>query len=239
MNNTMKWVLAMLVIIVVLLCGYGIYGYFNRGNLGLNIEDYDPYTMHNGGITTALPITTTGALTSGAFSGTTGSFSSTLGVIGAVALSSTLSVSGNTTLSGDLTVTGSIIGDAKMVSIAPTDEYATTTLVAADGGKTYRLSGKGNTITLPSVYATGTIFTFIIDGAADTANFKVTSAEGDNIEGSVIVAGAVVDCDAADVLTFVTDGENIGDFFTIVSTGTYWVPLQSGALTSGKLTCSG
>lgn len=239
MNNTMKWVLAMLVIIVVLLCGYGIYGYFNRGNLGLNIEDYDPYTMYNGGITTALPITTSGALTGGAFSATTGSFSSTLSVTGAATLSSTLAVTGNTTLSGDLAVTGSIIGDAKMVAIAPTSEWATSTLVAADSGKTYMLSGKGVTINLPAVTATGTIFTFIIDGAADTADFKVTSAEGDNIEGSVIVAGAVVDCAAADVLTFVVDGENIGDFFTVVSTGTYWVPLQSGALTSGKLTCSG
>ena len=117
--------------------------------------------------------------------------------------------------------------------------YATTTLQMRDSGPTYLLSGTGTTITLPAVTNQGARFRFVANGALGTGNVAITSAEGDNIEGSVIVAGAVVNCDAADVLTFVVDGENIGDFIDIMSTGTYWVPLQTGALTGSKLTCSG
>lgn len=223
----MKWVIGMLVIIVVLLIGYGAVGIFSNGKLGLNIEEYDPYTLYNGGITTALPITTTGALTSGALSATTGSFSGTL------------AATGNATFSGDLAVTGSIIGDVETSAIAATNIYSTTTLTAADSGKTFLISASGTTITLPTVYATGTIITFIVNGAIDSASSTITTAEGDNLEGSVIVAGAVVDCNAADSLVIDNSLENIGDFFTLVSTGTYWVPLQSGALTTLALTCSG
>lgn len=123
--------------------------------------------------------------------------------------------------------------------IAATSVYSTTTLVASESGTTYLISASGTTITLPAVGNKGAKFKFVINGAVDSGNVLVTSAEGDNVEGSVIVAGAVVDCDAADVLTFVTDGENIGDYVEIISTGSYWVPLSSGALTGSKLTCSG
>lgn len=127
----------------------------------------------------------------------------------------------------------------RTVSIAPTSVYSTTTLSARDSGTTYLLSASGTTITLPAVANKGTKFTFIVNGALDTGSSTITSAAGDDIEGSVIVAGAVVDCNAADSLIFNADNENLGDFFTIVSTGTYWVPLQSGALTAASLTCSG
>jgi hypothetical protein len=140
---------------------------------------------------------------------------------------------------GDLTVYGKLRGKAAFKYIKATSQYATTTLTHLDSGTTYLISGVGTQITLPTVKATGTTFRFVVAGATATGDIRVTSAEGDNIEGSVVVAGAVVDCDAADVLTFVVDGENIGDFVEVVSTGSAWVPLQSGALSATKLTCTG
>jgi hypothetical protein len=140
----------------------------------------------------------------------------------------------------DIEIRGTLKNKVYTKAIAATSVYATTTLKLADSGTTYLISASGTTITLPAIAGSaGAIFRFIINGAVDTGNVMITSAEGDNIEGSVIVAGAVVDCNAADVLTFVADGENIGDFVEVMSTGTYWVPLQSGVLTGSKLTCSG
>lgn len=128
----------------------------------------------------------------------------------------------------------------KTETIAKDDVYASTTLRTVDSGTTYFLSASGTAIYLPAVAsAKGVIYRFVVDGAATDGNYTINSDEGDNIEGSVIVAGAVVDCNAADVLTFVVDGENIGDYVELISDGTYWMPLSSGALTASKLTCSG
>lgn len=139
----------------------------------------------------------------------------------------------------DVTVYGTLRGKTATKVLSPTGAFATTTLKVTDSGTTYLLKGIGNTITLPTVKATGTTFRFVVADALGTGNSIITSAEGDNIEGSVVVAGAVVDCNASDFLTFVVDGENIGDFVEVVSTGTSWVPLQSGVLTASKLTCTG
>lgn len=127
----------------------------------------------------------------------------------------------------------------KIATIAKTSIYATTTLNLKDSGTNYMVSASGTTITLPSVKAKGTHYRFTVGGALDTGNVMVTSAEGDNIEGTLIVAGAVVDCDAVDAINFIVDGENVGDFFEIVSNGTKWLLLGSGTLTSGKMTCTG
>ena len=116
--------------------------------------------------------------------------------------------------------------------------YATTTLRLVDSGTTYLLSGTGTHITLPAVNRVGTWFRFVINGAAGIGNYIIDSAEGDNIEGSLIVAGAVVDCGAEDQINFVVDGENIGDFVEVISTGTYWAIGASGGLTSAKITCT-
>lgn len=127
----------------------------------------------------------------------------------------------------------------KVATIAKTNIYATTTLNLKDSGTNYMVSASGTTITLPSVKAKGTHYRFTVGGALDTGNVMVTSAEGDNIDGTLIVAGAVVDCDAVDAINFIVDGENVGDFFEIVSNGTKWLLLGSGTLTSGKMTCTG
>lgn len=113
------------------------------------------------------------------------------------------------------------------------------TLTTADADQTVYISTTGAAYTLPAVASSnGVSFRFVV-GAAFSTNAVITSAEGDNIEGALIVAGAVVDCDANDVITFVADGENLGDFVEIRSDGTKWFIGASGALTASKLTCTG
>lgn len=138
----------------------------------------------------------------------------------------------------DMVFHGTVKTREASTSLAPTSVYATTTLTVADSGTTYYLSASGTTITLPAVSTSGVNFKFVINGAADTGNFIVDSAEGDNIEGTLIVAGAVVDCASEDQINFVVDGENIGDYFEIVSDGSQWLLGDSGVLTAAKLTCT-
>ena len=117
-------------------------------------------------------------------------------------------------------------------------DNGTTTLTALDSGSTILLSGTGTDIVLPAVTYTGFNAKFVINGASGVANWIIDSAEGDNIEGTLIVAGAVVDCAAEDQINFVVDGENIGDYFELTSDGTQWLLGDSGVLSSSKLTCT-
>lgn len=151
---------------------------------------------------------------------------------------STLTVSGASTLTGDTTLTGEVTLKEGSTTLAPTSISATTTLTAANSGTTYYLSASGTTIILPAVTTAGLNYRFVINGAADTGNFIIDSAEGDNVEGTLIVAGAVVDCAAEDQLDFVVDGENVGDYVEVRSDGTQWLIGDSGVLTAGKLTCT-
>lgn len=126
----------------------------------------------------------------------------------------------------------------KISSIAKTSVYATTTLLASESGTTYTVSASGTTIILPAVATKGANYRFVIGGAVDTGNVIIASKEGDNIEGTLVVAGAVVDCDGEDFLNFVADGENVGDYVEVISNGTNWIIGDSGVLTSAKLTCT-
>jgi hypothetical protein len=116
---------------------------------------------------------------------------------------------------------------------------ADTTLTAADSGKTFILNNAtGEAITLPAVTNTGWYAKFIVGAAFATDNWTITSAAGDDIEGALMVASTVVDVDAADVLTFVASAENIGDWVTVQSDGTYWYA-DGRALTTGAITATG
>lgn len=113
------------------------------------------------------------------------------------------------------------------------------TLTGNDNGKTFILSdaSSGN-ITLPAV-ATNVGFRIkVICGFAITAASAVISAEGDNIEGAMMVASTVVTVAAADQLNFIQTAENIGDWVTVIGDGTYWYA-DGRALTTGGLTATG
>lgn len=151
---------------------------------------------------------------------------------------------GDVTVEGDTTVVDLTVGDDLTVVgsalYGETTETVTTTnvITSAESGTTYYISGTGAVYTLPAVAtAAGDVYRFVV-GAAFSTNAVIDSAEGDNIEGALIVAGAVVDCNAVDQIDFVADGENLGDFVELRSNGTNWFIGASGGLTGAKITCT-
>ena len=160
--------------------------------------------------------------------GTTGT------ITGAATVGGTLAVTGATTLTGDVTMSGAVTMLEKSESIS-----ADNTITAAESGTTYYLNTTGATSTLPAVgTATGTVYRFVVASALATENAIIDSAEGDNIEGTLIVAGAVVDCAGEDSVQFITDGENVGDYVEFRSDGQNWLIGDSGVLTAAKMTCT-
>ena len=145
--------------------------------------------------------------------------------------------------SGDIMVDGVTAIDAsRAATLLEKSESITAdnTITVVESGTTYYVDTNFSTSTLPAVAgAAGTVYRFVIASAVSTNDFRVVSAEGDNIEGALIVAGAVVTCDAADAINFITDGENLGDYVEVRSNGSKWYVTQSSALTSAKMTCSG
>jgi len=123
------------------------------------------------------------------------------------------------------------------ITWAPVATTSAYTLSHAESGSTVLLSASGTSITLPAA-RDEVSYKFVVNGALDSANVVIASAEGDNIEGTLIVAGAVVDCAAEDQINFVTDGENVGDYVELYSDGTSWLIGDSGVLTSAKMTCT-
>ena len=107
-----------------------------------------------------------------------------------------------------------------------------------DNGKTFILGAAApGTITLPAVTNAG--FTCkVIVGFALTSDGVLASAEGDNMEGAMMVASTVVDVDAADQINFVDTAENIGDWATVFSDGTYWY-VDGRGLSTGGITATG
>jgi hypothetical protein len=120
-----------------------------------------------------------------------------------------------------------------------TGNTLTDTITVPESFTTFYAGASTTTYTLPAVASSaGVVLRFVIATAFATSNVIIDSAEGDNIEGALIVAGAVVDCNAVDQINFVNDGENLGDFVELRSNGTNWFIAASGALTASKLTCT-
>lgn len=119
------------------------------------------------------------------------------------------------------------------LTVTPT---GAVTLTAAQSGFNVLLNAAaGFAITLPAV-AAGLRYRFTVAAAFASTNFTVVVPGGSNlIEGSIIVAGAVVDADAEDTINFVATAENIGDFVEVWSDGTSWF-IFGNALTAGGIT---
>lgn len=165
--------------------------------------------------------------TAGQVRSTTLTVSGASTLTGAATLSSTLAVTGIVTFSDELNTqeaSESVTGD--------------DTLTVAQSNLTSYIEGAIASSTLPSVAgATSTVYRWVV-AASVTGDKHIVSAEGDNIEGSLMVAGAIVDCDAVDRISFIADGENLGDFVELRSDGQKWFITASNALTSAKLTCT-
>lgn len=107
------------------------------------------------------------------------------------------------------------------------------TLTSGDSGKTYFLNAAGGaTITLPAL-KNGLNFKFIVADNFSTTNWIVDSAEGDNIEGMIEVAGAVVVASGEDQINFVASAEAKGDFIQLECNGTNWFVSGQAALSGG------
>ena len=98
-----------------------------------------------------------------------------------------------------------------------------STLTEADSGKWYELNNStGVTITLPAVKS-GVNFRFVVAAKRFfTSNFIIDSAEGDNINGILVVNGASVSASGEDQINFVASAETVGDFIDIWSDGSGW-----------------
>lgn len=110
---------------------------------------------------------------------------------------------------------------------------AARTLTAADSGKTFWLdAAAGATVTLPAL-KDGVNFKFVVADNFATTNWIIDSAEGDNIEGMIEVAGAVVVASGEDQINFVASAEAKGDFVQIECNGTNWFVSGQAALSGG------
>ena len=142
----------------------------------------------------------------------------------------------------DVTVYGTVTNLEKTTVVAPgVTTFSTTTLSLGDSGTTYLIaSSTGSEFVLPAVAgADGVTYRFIVTGALKTATTTIFSAAGDDIEGTLMVAGVVKDCDDADQISISASLENVGDFVEIISDGTNWYPLASGFLTALSVYCQG
>jgi hypothetical protein len=130
------------------------------------------------------------------------------------------------------------VGSGKLETVTA----AKTLTMKDDNGKTFICNAAaGKTITLPPVTAAGFEAKFIIGAAFATDDWIIASVEGDNMEGAMMVASTVVDVNAADIVTLgdaSAAAENIGDWVTVLSDGTYWY-VDGRALTTAATTATG
>lgn len=157
------------------------------------------------------------------------------GVLGSINNATDLQVGGGPSVYGDLAVNGTL--SARASTFPNQSKAASYQLTTADAGNTFLIT-TGGTFTLPPVStAAGTSYRFVVNGTI-TASTSVASAEGDNITGVLIVAGAAVDCRDEDFINIVDNGEALGDFVEVASNGSDWLIVGSNALTSAKMTCT-
>jgi len=119
------------------------------------------------------------------------------------------------------TVLASAIGSttAGLYNYRPVITYtADTTLTAAQTGAIIDMGTAGLDLTLPApTAAAGVHYRFVVSAAFATTNMTIVAGTADTIEGSLIVAGAVVDCTANDLITIVATSEDIGDFVDVLA----------------------
>lgn len=115
---------------------------------------------------------------------------------------------------------------------------ASATLSPSDSGTCYYLgvNAAEADITLPTA-AKGLYFKFVT-AAAITEHYKLIASPTDSFEGSVMVAGAIVDVNAADTIQVNDDAENIGDYIECWSNGSDWM-VNGNYLNSSAITAAG
>lgn len=94
---------------------------------------------------------------------------------------------------------------------------AAKTVKASESGTTFILdAAEGAAITLPAL-ASGLTYKFVVGAAFATSDWVISSSEGDNITGNLIVNGAAVPAAAEDNITFELAAESVGDWVQFVA----------------------
>jgi|TARA_S200002703_G_scaffold71885_1_gene62318 hypothetical protein len=110
------------------------------------------------------------------------------------------------------------------------------TLIGADSGKVFILNATGGgTVTLPALKS-GANLKFIIGATEPTTDWIIDSAEGDNIDGILVVNGASVAAIEEDQINFVASTAVAGDYIELECDGSNWfvngVGSAAGAITA-------
>lgn len=166
--------------------------------------------------------------------------SGTLEVDGATDLDGAITIAGNSALAGNLVVTGTtaLSATTTIIEAANGIEWADNTLTVAESGTTFYMgTSTGFTYTLPPA-TNGVWFKFVVAATFTTTNYVIDSAEGSNIDGSLMVVSTIVECDAEDQINFVHSAENIGDWIEIRSNGANWFITGGQGQDSGAITCT-
>lgn len=108
---------------------------------------------------------------------------------------------------------------------------AAQTLAPTDTGKVFILdAAEGATITLPALDY-GLNFKFVVGASFATSNWVIDSAEGDNINGTLLVNAAVVAAAGEDQINFVATAETVGDYIELLAdaANSQWIVSGVGA----------
>lgn len=146
---------------------------------------------------------------------------------------------GAVNMAGAVAMTGGFNGLESYTDLNLT-ATVTTTLTAAMSGETFYFGGVSSTaFVLPATSTSaGVYYKFVVDSAMSTTSTIQTASGANVIEGALLVAGAVVDCDAEDTITIDASLENLGDYVELRSNGVKWFIGSSGTLTASAMTCS-
>ena len=103
-------------------------------------------------------------------------------------------------------------GQAKTVTVS-----AAKTVTVGESGTTFILDAAvGYAVTLPAI-ADGLVYDFVVGSAFDTSDWVISSSEGDNINGILVVNGASVPAAGEDNVTFELAAESVGDWVRFVA----------------------
>lgn len=123
-------------------------------------------------------------------------------------------------------------------------ERKTDTISAAkvigpeETGTTFILdAAAGAAVTLPAL-AAGLNFKFVVGAAFATSDWVISSSEGDNINGLLIVNGASVPAAGEDNVIFELGAESIGDWAEFIADpgNSQWIVMGIGNLASSMTT---
>lgn len=115
---------------------------------------------------------------------------------------------------------------------------AAKTVLAEETGTTFILDAAvGYAITLPAL-AQGLNFEFIVGASFDTSDWVISSSEGDNINGILLVNGASVPAVGEDNVIFELGAESVGDYVKFIADegNSQWIVRGVGSLAASMTT---